>query len=133
LIVYLDTSAAFKLVHKEPQSKALVDWFHSLSDLKPVSSQLMRVELMGNLAAKHPSLVPAGHKLLDHIGLVAVRPQHLNAAIDLVGAGLRTLDAVHLATALSIGSELEAFVTYDQNQAEVAHQHGVKVLSPGVS
>jgi uncharacterized protein len=133
LIVYLDTSAAFKLVHKESQSKALVDWFQSLSDLKPVSSQLMRVELIGNLAAKHPSLVNAGHNLLNHIGLVSVRPHHLNKAIDLVGDGLRTLDAIHLATALSIGNELEAFVTYDQNQAEVAHQHGVRVLSPGLS
>lgn len=133
MIVYLDTSAAFKLVHKESQSTALVDWFSSLADLKPVSSQLMRVELLGNLAAKHTSLVAAGHNLLEHIGLVGVRPHHLNAAIDLVGEGLRTLDAIHLATALSIGSELEAFVTYDQNQAEVANQHGVRVLSPGLS
>jgi hypothetical protein len=133
LIVYLDTSAAFKLVHKESQSTALVNWFNSLSDIKPVSSQLMRVELIGNLASKHATLVPAGHQLLDHIGLVSVRPHHLNAAIDLVSKGLRTLDAIHLATALSIGSELEAFVTYDQNQADVANQHGVRVLSPGLS
>jgi predicted nucleic acid-binding protein len=47
------------------------------------------------------------------------------------GAGLRALDAIHVATALLVGAELESFITYDTRQSEAARAAGLHVIAPG--
>ena len=130
MIVYLDTSASYKLLHRESKSEELIQWLSSLDDLQLVASELMRVELLGNLGARHPQLVPAANELVKRVTLISLSPQYLNGAIELVAQGLGTLDAIHLATAMSAGSELHALVTYDKQLAQAAAAKGVKVVTP---
>jgi hypothetical protein len=68
-------------------------------------------------------------ELLDRIALVAVDPPTLNAAAAAKPAGLRALDSLHLATALSL-TGLDAFVSYDQRLLAAAAAAGLRVLSP---
>jgi len=62
---------------------------------------------------------------------VACNDAALARAVAIRPDAVRTLDAIHIATALEIGGELEAFVTYDGRQAEAAALAGLPVESPG--
>ena len=77
-------------------------------------------------------------KLLDKVTSVLSRTTLLpldRTTLELAGRFedryLRALDAVHLATAVIVGDDLQGFVTYDRRQAEAATQAGFEVLSPG--
>jgi predicted nucleic acid-binding protein len=130
MLVYLDTSAAFKLFSNEPESKALRAWWEE-SNPTPVSSDLLRVELLGNVAAKHPALSGFAETLIRQVNLVSIRPELLSVATELVATGLGTLDAIHLATALSAGDEIKTFLTYDPRLSEAAEKLGLESLRPG--
>ena len=130
MIVYLDTSAAFKLIRNEAESEALRAWWERNSPTA-VSSDLLRVELLGNVAAKHPKLSAHAETLIRHVNLVPVRPELLRAATDLVATGLGTLDAIHLATAISAGDEIQTFLTYDLKLSQAAEKLGLDSPRPG--
>lgn len=81
-------------------------------------------------ARSDPSAIPAARRLLPAVNDIAVSRALLDAAADLaVRTGMRSLGAIHLATALSVRRHLAAFVTYDQRQA-AAEQLGLSVASP---
>lgn len=130
MIVYLDSSAAFKLISNESGSQALRTWWEE-SKPTAVSSDLLRVELLGNIAAKHPHLLQVAEMLIRQVNLVPIRPELLRSATDLVATGLGTLDAIHLATALSAGDEIKTFLTYDLRLSEAAEQSGLQSPKPG--
>jgi uncharacterized protein len=62
--------------------------------------------------------------------LIRLNDRILNAAGLLLPAGLRTLDAIHLATARQLGDEVRALVTYDGRMAEAARQLDYRIVSP---
>jgi predicted nucleic acid-binding protein len=64
------------------------------------------------------------------ISLLAITEGVLERASDLDPPALRTLDAIHLASALRIGADLEAFVTYDRRQSAAAEAMGLRVTAP---
>lgn len=68
--------------------------------------------------------------MVARLGLVELDESIRSRAATLKSAGLRTLDAIHLATALELGDELGSVVTYDQRQADAAAEAGVSVFSP---
>lgn len=70
--------------------------------------------------------------MLSRILLVDISHEIENQAVALVTSTLRTLDAIHLATALSFGEDLGTLVAYDQRLLEAAKTAGLKTLSPGV-
>ena len=72
----------------------------------------------------------AGRRVLSRIDLVRVNDQVLGGAGVLVPIELRSLDAIHLATAGRIGRDLGEIVTYDQKMAFAAQQMGYRVSSP---
>jgi predicted nucleic acid-binding protein len=126
--VYLDTSAAMKLVIDEAESDALVDELAFDGDRRLVSSWLLHAE-MHCAAGQQPRDVDldAVRSVLDTVSLV-----DLNRG-DLLAAGthapLRSNDAIHLAVALRIGSD--EIVTYDAELAARAQSAGLAVRSPG--
>lgn len=126
--VYLDSSAIVKLVVTESGTIELVDYLRTRSArvtcaVSPVEVRRATVRRLGSYAA-HDAV-------FDGIVVVDLTATIVDRAGDVGPDGLRTLDAIHLATALELGTELDAFVTYDRRLAEAARAMALPVVSPG--
>lgn len=130
MALYLDTSAFVKLVTRERNTAALRAWLES-QDEDLVSSDLLRTEALR--AAKRHSLpaVQRTRDLLSAVTLIHVTTNICERAAELDPAILRSLDALHLATALTFADSLVGLVTYDDRLASACELHGVRTLSPG--
>jgi uncharacterized protein len=130
-VIYLDSAALVKLVRLERFSPELVSWLNERPGIPLVCSALAEVEVPRAIRKAAPdalSTVPATLARLYRLEIdAAVR----SAAAALVDPNLRTLDAIHVATAVGVGAELQAFVTYDQRLLQVAGKLGLPVASPG--
>jgi len=126
--VYLDSSAIVKLAVREPESDALR---RHLRRRRPwVSSALARTEVLRSLLASGEDAVAAGCAVLARCDLVRVNDRVLNLAGTMRPAELRSLDAIHLATAERLRDEISEVVVYDQRMADAARQLGHRVSSP---
>lgn len=125
---YLDTSALVKLIVKEPETVALRRWIRSHGDL--VSSDLARTELLRVTRRHAPDRVQAARAVLDGLHLLVVTTGICERAGLLEPTGLRSLDAIHLSSALQLGDELAGLVTYDERLAVGARSLGLPVLNP---
>lgn len=127
---YLDSSALVKLVVLEPESTALGEFLrHRPTRL---SSGLAEVEVpraLRRAGFNAPDLRRAA-ALLTRLSLVEVDRTILRAAAALAPPALRSLDAIHLATALSLGPDLAGIVTYDQRLAAAAARLELDVWAP---
>ncbi len=124
---YLDTSAFVKLVRSEPESPALR---RELTGRELLSSALLSVE--GRRAARRYGAV-AGTRAdaaLTAITLIPLDQPILDAAAELDPAELRSLDALHLATAMSLGKDLERLHCYDVRLGDAAQALGIEVSWP---
>jgi uncharacterized protein len=124
---YLDSSAAIKLLAREAESVALAAALDQSTAMR-VSSVLLETEL--RRAARRSrrldqSMVSA---LLETIALHELPPALFGAAGRLPGEHLRSLDALHLASAMQL--DVEVLLTYDQRMASAAHDLGIAVLAP---
>ena len=128
MAVYLDTSALTKLVVAERESAALRAWAGAHEEF--VASDLARTELARAVRRVTPELMPAARLVLDSLTLVTARADLFEAAGRLDPPTLRSLDALHLATALDLGDDLDAFVTYDDRLASAARDYGLPVAAP---
>ncbi len=124
---YLDTSAFIKLVRSEPESIALRK---ELAGRELLSSALLVVE--GRRAARRYGDLAArrAHVALSAITLLPLDHQILDAAADLDPVELRSLDALHLASAMSLGDDLERLYCYDVRLTNAAGSLGVEVSCP---
>ena len=126
---YLDTSALVKLVVSEAETAALRAWMGE-AERTPVSCDLARTELLRAVRRAAPDRVVQARAVLDSITLLEVTTATFEEAGRLDPTVLRSLDAVHLAAALSLGDDLDGIVTYDERFAEAAQSNGVPVTSP---
>ena len=126
--VYLDTSAFMKLVMAEPESAALRG--HLRQWRVRVSAALLCTEALRAAARGAPARLPDVRRQLRGLVLINLDRDLLSRAGTLSPADLRSLDAVHLSAALSIGAELGELVTYDARMALGAQAHGITVTSP---
>ena len=127
---YLDASAAAKLVLDEPGSDALRTWLDS-TDADVVSSDLLRTELLRAIRRHRGDLTSLGHAVLDSIPLATVTRTVYESAATLGPPALRSLDAIHLASAIDIGGdELDAIITYDTRLTEAAQSMGIDIVAP---
>jgi predicted nucleic acid-binding protein len=125
---YLDSSAIVKLAVRETESLALRRFLRRRHPL--LSSALARTEVLRALLPAGDDAVARGRIVLQRLDLVRVNDRILNAAGVLRPLEVRSLDAIHLATAVELGDELQAFVTYDERLATAATTLGYKVLQP---
>jgi predicted nucleic acid-binding protein len=126
---YLDTSAFVKLIVAEPESEALVTCLRRWPDR--VSATLLRTETIRALRRSgHEQLVGRARRLLGAIHLIRLDEPLLDRAGELGPAVVRTLDAIHLAAALSIGPDLGVLITYDDRLSDAALSLGLVVQSP---
>jgi predicted nucleic acid-binding protein len=127
-VVYLDSSALVKLIVVEAETAALrrelLRWPHR------VSSALAAVELTRTALRIGPHASPLAARVLaglDLLSMDAVVPAAMGIGSNL----LRSLDAIHLATAASIAGDLQASITYDRRMLADAQALGLPVLAPG--
>ena len=99
--------------------------------MRRVGSELLRVEVIRGARRVDDSFERAARMLLDATGLVTMDPALLEQAASLGPPGLRSLDAIHLASALSIRNDLTAFIAYDRLLLDAAREQGLPVISPG--
>ena len=126
---YLDTSAFLKLVVAEPETRALLAWAKG-SDADFFASDLLRTEALRAGRRHSPRALLEVRARLDAVTLLAVTTDICERAAELDPGILRTLDALHLATALALADDLEGIVTYDGRLADAAALHGVPVVAP---
>jgi predicted nucleic acid-binding protein len=129
VLAYVDTSALVKLVVAEPSSRELSA---ALDGAALVASAVVRTELR-RAAARHPEPAAASRttELLRSVSLIAVDDSILDHGGRLTPPSLRSLDAVHVATALTLGGRLDLLFTYDSRMIAAAEHHGIEVASPG--
>jgi uncharacterized protein len=133
-LFYLDTSALVKLVREEQESKALALFVEGADIL---SSELVLAELpraIRRAAAEDPglsldALIEQASDVLDALATVPIDQAILAGAGGLPEPALRTLDAIHVAAALTL-SPVDAFVTYDERQSAAARLAGLRTMTP---
>jgi uncharacterized protein len=142
-VIYFDTCALLKLIRADAQSEALAAFIDARPAARWFSSELARTELArtvrrvnhddnGRLIDEPRLRAELGYaeRLWERLDLIAVSTRVLNEAAGIEQPFLRTLDAIHLAAAVSLRTSLSAFVTYDKRLAATAQEIGLPVLSP---
>jgi predicted nucleic acid-binding protein len=130
-VIYLDTSAFVKLVRGERETSALQAFLHERPGVPLVSSALLVVETRRAVLRQDPGVLGRADLLLTRIDQVGITRAVLEAAGRLPDPALRSLDAIHLATALQLGDDLDALVTYDGRFAAAAGRQHLPVATPG--
>jgi uncharacterized protein len=130
-LFYVDTSAAIKLLTEESHSKAFAAFYDKNAHSEWVSSALLRIELTRAVIRVMPAMLSDARDLLAAFSTIAIDDDIVEGAVNQPDRGLRSLDAIHLATARILGSELDAVVSYDDRLLRAATDAGMPVASPG--
>jgi predicted nucleic acid-binding protein len=130
-MIYCDSSALVKLVVEEAESEALDDWLSSQRGVQLTSSIIARTEVVLAVARYGDKWTAAANDLLATVAVVELDVDLADEAARMGSPGLRTLDALHLASALRIAQAITAFVVYDHRLAEAARSQGLRVVAPG--
>ena len=129
-MIYLDSAAVVKLVHAEPESPALRAWLNERAETDWTSSVLVEIESFRALARYAPEAVTRLHPVLDQIELIDMSPRVRVLAQTVRPVTIRSLDAIHLGTALALRPNLTSFVTYDKRLLDAARATGLPTDSP---
>ena len=125
---YLDSSAILKYIFAEPERPALVKALTS----QAISSELARLEVKRAVYRINPKDIILANEELSRINFVSISNQVLGVAESFTSSvTLATLDAIHVATAITLGKGIEGIITYDKQMVTNARNMGIKVLSPG--
>ena len=127
---YLDTSALVKLLFEEVESAALEQWLTQNSSEFKVTSELTRVELLRTCRRVDIGSIDDAIQLLRGLDFLPIDHSVIHRASSLLPTELRSLDAIHVASALTLRNEIEAFVAYDLRLCAAADSVGLKIISP---
>ena len=127
-MLYLDSSAIVKLVSREPETTALVDVVRD--DPALISSALSWTEVV-RAVRRGGGAIDRAETVLRGLAMVPIDEGIVRSAAALPPPALRTLVAIHLATALSLAGDVSRLITYDGRLAEAAAAAGVDVAAPG--
>jgi uncharacterized protein len=125
---YLESSAAIKLFEFEQETYPLRVWIENLlPGSQLVTSSLTRLEVLGNLPSEARV---AASKFFEEVTIIPVKQSLLDDALLAMAFGLKTLDAIHYATARRLGQNLEAVISYDKKLSRALIDTGLSVVSP---
>jgi uncharacterized protein len=134
-VIYLDSVAVVKLVRQEAHSVDLVSWLNAHHDVPLVSSALVEVEVPRALRRSAPQALVGVPAAVGRLFRLEIDSTVRATAAAFADPTLRSLDAIHLATAQVLtnesGTALIAFVTYDRRLVECAQTAGFPAVSPG--
>lgn len=129
-LYYADTSAVIKLLAEEAHSQAFAAFYDAHTDAEWVSSALLRVEVTRAVIRAMPALLPTARDLLLAFSSIAIDDDIVAGATNEPDRRLRSLHAIHLATARVLGPDLDALVSYDDRLVNAAHNAGLATISP---
>jgi uncharacterized protein len=134
-LIYLDTSAFLKLVRDEERESAAMHAYLSSTGKRPalVSSTLLAIEARRGTLRTNPSRLPRVDMLLSAVTQTEISAAIVESANRLPDPLLRSLDAIHLATALLVREELDVLLTYDTRLRTAAEAYGLPTAAPGLS
>lgn len=127
-VTYVDSSAIVKLAGREPESAAARRYLRGKHPL--ACSALAHTEVRRALLPFGTEAVARGVEVLRRFDIVRISERILREAGTLPPAGLRSLDAIHLASARALGADLARVCTYDDRMAEAARALGLRVVAP---
>jgi predicted nucleic acid-binding protein len=127
---YLDSSALVKLVVEEHETQTLRESLVAPAHL--VTSDLATTEVLRAVQDQGPLAMARAIAVLGCCERILVDGEVLETAGRLAAHDLRSLDAIHLASAALLEDHLDAFVTYDRRQALAAQAQGFRLLAPGI-
>lgn len=127
--IYLDASAFVKTVVVEPETPALRTFIAGRRGVL-VSSALLRTEALRAVRHLGADILARTRLALRQVDLIEIDDRILDSAGILDPSVVRTLDAIHLATAHAVGDGLKALVTYDSRMVTGARLLGLSVASP---
>ncbi len=128
-MIYLDTSALAKLIVRETETAALGQWLRQHAAQLWVTSIIGRVELVR--VANRLAAANGARLLMAGLDTIPLTDYVVDVAQSTGSATLRTLDAIHLASALSVRDEVTAFCCYDRRLLDAAGDAGLSVHAPG--
>jgi len=128
-VFYFDTSALAKLIVQESETAALRRWI-AAEQPAAIASDLVRTELFRVVRRVAPDRMVETRRVIETVTLLRATPAIFDRAGRMNPPGLRSLDAIHLATALDLGEEVQAVITYDHRLAEAAEANGIPTLGP---
>ncbi|HET9118511.1 MAG TPA: type II toxin-antitoxin system VapC family toxin [Pseudonocardiaceae bacterium] len=132
-MIYLDSSALMKLIRMEDETAALRDWLGERPGQPVVSSELGRVEVLRAARRVGGRALTEARAVVGDIDLVPLDRAVQDLASDIGDPLLRTLDALHLASAVLLSGELTVFIAYDQRLTSAAQAAGLVVATPGAA
>ncbi|OHU98198.1 type II toxin-antitoxin system VapC family toxin [Mycobacterium talmoniae] len=132
-MIYLDTSALVKLIRDEAESQDLADWLDERVDIPWITSVLTEVELPRAIRTVAPEGLAAVPAVLDRLDRFEIDTVVRATAAAYPDDKLRSLDAIHLATAqtASAAASLTALVAYDHRLRQAATNLGIPIAAPG--
>ena len=132
-MIYLDTSALVKLIRSETESDELGDWLDDHTEIPWITSSLTEVELPRAIRSAAPEGLPAVPSVLARLDRFEIDSVIRATAAAYTQPSLRSLDAIHVATAQVAASAapLTALITYDTRLGETAKALGMTVVAPG--
>ncbi len=129
--LYLDSSAIVKLVQRETESTALRRYLRRHRADDKVTSELARVEVVRAVLPGGAAAIGRARRQLARLFLVSMTRELLDDAATLApGTLVRSLDAVHVASAQLLRGELRALVSYDERMTKVARSLGLEAAAP---
>jgi predicted nucleic acid-binding protein len=132
-LIYVDTSALLKLVKDdEAEGPALRAYLAAEPEPRLVSSALLAVEARRGMLRVRPDGLPKVDLLLADVAQISISDAVIESASRLPDPLLRSLDAIHLATALMIHDDIDVVLTYDARLREAATAHGLPTAAPGL-
>jgi uncharacterized protein len=132
-LYYADTSAVIRLLVDETNSSAFAAFYDAHPDADWVSSTLLRIELSRAVTRAAPALLPQTRDLLNAFAYVGIDDNVVEGAVNEPDRRMRSLDAIHLATARIVAEDLDALVSYDERLLTAAADAGLPTVSPTVS
>lgn len=126
-LVYLDSSAFVKLVLPEPETPALLAALEGVERL--VASEILEIEVL-RTTRRAGGDTAAARGQLAAVRLLPLSSEIRGWASELDPPSVRSLDAIHLATALSLGEQLDGLYTYDERMSRAAREAGLDVHAP---
>jgi predicted nucleic acid-binding protein len=130
-LIYLDSSALVKLALTEAETQGLISWLAHRADVPLVSSIIHRTEVPRAVWRADPSALPRSYRQVRGVAKIALTTDVLDLAATLPPAQMRSIDAIHLASAMSVRRDLTAFVVYDGRLLAAAKDAGLPIASPG--
>jgi predicted nucleic acid-binding protein len=130
-VIYLDTSAMVKLVAAERESAELIEWLNGRADEASATSAIGHIELVRAARRIGHTAVLAAQRIADSIDTLLLTDSIAAMARTIGRPELRTLDAIHLATAVVHRSRISAFCAYDVRLLAAAGAEELPVTAPG--